>query len=304
MAAKQIDNRAADIYDRPERRHEVFTHAVDTTELDHPSNLVFGSMLVGLAEIFRENYKVNLPDDIRLKRLFLLSQFTLSRPGPLNKLPFHGWPSHYFTFIHALHAGRQADIAAHPIKVGAAALIGDHNYLVDVRSTAEAGQRSARRLMRLAGFGFRERREIFNAVIEADIVQRSNNPDALVSPATMALSDGDTALKFCALAPTYTSMFFGRERTIAQGLPLTGGSGLNIRKLAEKVIADQGDLADQGKLFYSKAFNELFGPFIKSNIGYFRYVNATPPGEPIQPPPYYGVTMESLPPPYAPINWT
>ena len=164
------------------------------------------------------------------------------------EVPFHGW--HHVSFV-ARNAGRFAEeLGADIDAVIIAALVHDVNYLVAAQSDASMGTSLRQEILESAGLDEDTIAVIEEIVITAETHVRSRN----ISPEAMALSDADTLFKALPITPVVLAPLYMRE------------TGKSVRELAEKIVAEQVPLRDDGIYFYSESAKKKYERWGDANL--------------------------------------
>lgn len=149
-------------------------------------------------------------------------------------LLFHGWHHIHFVARKSVEFARELQVDEELTE--AAALTHDLNYLVDVKSMADAGRELRAEQLRKVGYGDTEIATIEDAVWTAS----TENRHADISDMAKALSDADSLFKVLPVGPMILSSRFITETQV------------DIRKWADRIIREQQPLLDQGIYFYTE----------------------------------------------------
>jgi uncharacterized protein len=164
------------------------------------------------------------------------------------ELLFHGW--HHINFV-TNKAKQFAEIIGANVEiVECAALVHDINYIVEINSEPEAGEKLRHELLLEAGFDEAEIKHIEAIINESHTANRSPT----ISEEGKALSDADTLFK---AIPT-TPIFFSSKYIIE--------NNINITKLANKIVTEQRPLIDQDIYFYIPEVKAKYNPWAISAI--------------------------------------
>ena len=163
-------------------------------------------------------------------------------------LLFHGW--HHIQFVTKKAVFFAKTLNADTEIVEAAALVHDLNYVVEVNSKPEVGEKLRASVLEGAGYSSEEIERIEIIIREADIASRGKD----ISVEGMALSDGDTLFKVLPFTPI---LFSGKYIT---------ENKIDIAKLADKVVSEQQPLIDQDIYFYTDIAKEKYLGWAKNNI--------------------------------------
>jgi uncharacterized protein len=164
-------------------------------------------------------------------------------------LLFHGWHHIYLTAKKAPEFAEEFPDVDKEL-VEAAALTHDLNYIVETNSGPEAGERLRAQYLQEAGFNPKEIAYIESVVMEENTATR----DANISDAAKALSDADSLFKIMPLTPIIFSSHYIVENRV------------DIHQWADKIINEQASLMEQGIYFYTKAANEKYLQWAKTDL--------------------------------------
>jgi uncharacterized protein len=172
----------------------------------------------------------------------------------VSDVPFHGW--HHVTFVSAKACEFAFELEADVSLVRVAALVHDVNYLVDVRTDASGGSQLRCKILEEAGASRELVDRVEQIVLEAEIQSRTSE----ISPEAKALSDGDTLFKALPVTPVILAPLYMKE------------TGRDLRELAEKIVAEQIPLKEQGIYFYSDSARERYRVWAETGLSLWRHI--------------------------------
>lgn len=164
-------------------------------------------------------------------------------------LLFHGWHHIYLTAVKAVEFTAEFPDVNKEL-VEAAALVHDLNYVVKTNTEPEVGKELRAEYLNDAGFSDEEIDYIEALVMEEHTATRTAN----ISDAAKALSDADSLFKVMPLTPIIFSSHYIVENKV------------DIQKWADKIISEQSPLMEQGIYFYTKAANEKYLKWAKTDL--------------------------------------
>jgi len=165
------------------------------------------------------------------------------------ELLFHGW--HHICLAARKSVEFAEELGVDKEIVEAAALTHDLNYLVNTQTTGpEAGADLRRQYLSEANFSEAEIGKIDAICMEEHTAYRHAN----ISDEAKALSDADSLFKIMPVGPILFSSKFITETKV------------DLRAWAERIIREQKPLMEQGTYFYTKAANEKYLAWAKTNL--------------------------------------
>lgn len=173
----------------------------------------------------------------------------------LDRLVFHGWS--HVKFVHDKASQFATERDANVSLVRISALVHDLNYVVDSGSDVTAGASKRSELLSDLGLDCNLISCIERIVVQASIARRQRR----VSVEVACLSDADTLYKALPVTPVLLSHRYMKE------------TGLTLRELAHKIVAEQDGKLNEGFYFYDHSLTEKYGEWAKANLGLWRAIN-------------------------------
>ncbi|WP_459715231.1 HD domain-containing protein [Actinophytocola sp. KF-1] len=164
------------------------------------------------------------------------------------RLQFHGW--HHVSFVRTKAARFAVLNGAEVSVVETAALVHDVNYLVRRNSSAAAGGRLRRAILKRAGVVPHVAAWIDRIVVEAEMATRGRD----ISLEAQALSDADTLFKALPVTPVVLAHRYLEE------------NGIGLRELANKICGEQQSVHDEGFYFYNPEAAEMYTRWASANL--------------------------------------
>jgi uncharacterized protein len=164
------------------------------------------------------------------------------------RLQFHGW--HHVSFVRTKAARFAVLNGAEVSVVETAALVHDVNYLVRRNSSAAAGGRLRRAILKRAGVPAHVAAWVDRIVVEAEMATRGRD----ISLEAQALSDADTLFKALPVTPVVLAHKYLEE------------NGIGLRELANKICGEQQSVHDEGFYFYNPEAAAMYTRWASANL--------------------------------------
>lgn len=164
------------------------------------------------------------------------------------ELLFHGW--HHINFVRKKSKVFAQELGVDTFIVESSALVHDLNYIVEKNSQANTGKELRKEILKKCNYTNEEIVKIEKIVDEEEISTRDEN----ISNEAKALSDADTLFKCLPFTPLLFSSKYLSE------------TGIDIKKLSEKIISEQKPLMERGIYFYTKYANKHYLKWAKTNL--------------------------------------
>jgi uncharacterized protein len=170
------------------------------------------------------------------------------------RLQFHGW--HHVSFVRAKAVEFAMANGADAGLVETAALVHDLNYIVRRNSPAAAGRGLRMHILQSAGLAVEVSLRIDEIVRDAEMAGRHRD----ISLEAQALSDADTLFKALPVTPVVLA-----HRYLAE-------NGLSLRELANKIVAEQQNVHDEGYYFYNPDAAATYSRWAEANLQLWRCI--------------------------------
>jgi uncharacterized protein len=122
--------------------------------------------------------------------------------------------------------------------------------VVRSNSAPEAGRQLRKGYLQNAGFESSDIERVEEIINETRTATRSGS----ISPEGAALSDADTLFKALPMTPVVFSHLYLTE------------NGIGLRELAEKIVAEQLPLMEEGIYFYDQSVRDRYFPWAEANM--------------------------------------
>ncbi|MFW5703066.1 MAG: HD domain-containing protein [Candidatus Dojkabacteria bacterium] len=170
-----------------------------------------------------------------------------------SKLLFHGW--HHIKFVHDKAIEFAKEIGADENLVAVAALVHDINYIYTEDLDPAAAEVESRGILSQL-----DEEEIDEIIEVVNTAHTANREGQNLSKEAMALSDADTLFKALPITPILFASNFIRQNKI------------DIKKLSEKIVSEQGPLMESGQYFYTRTAKDNYMAWAETNLEMWKNV--------------------------------